>query len=197
MIIPSQQSPKRNSFFLPWNPTFNTRENAFVIRCDTHTHTRTIHINSKHMEPTLIMLYSLVIYKEERIWPLYESRTLTPPFSIWRHTGLLVNYIWKGLKGCILVCVGRFFNKNVKWIGFLLVSLFFSLFFFFIFDCKKKKIQPENMSLFVGRLPTHNFDDRDLEDIFYKYGRIINCQLKRGSRFGKYTMGFFLFVWKS
>ncbi|GAN08952.1 arginine/serine-rich splicing factor [Mucor ambiguus] len=39
------------------------------------------------------------------------------------------------------------------------------------------------MSLFVGRLPTHNFDDRDLEDIFYKYGRIINCQLKRGTRF--------------
>ncbi|CEP07130.1 hypothetical protein [Parasitella parasitica] len=39
------------------------------------------------------------------------------------------------------------------------------------------------MSLFVGRLPTHNFDDRDLEDIFYKYGRIISCQLKRGSRF--------------
>ncbi|KAI8641815.1 hypothetical protein BD408DRAFT_443957 [Parasitella parasitica] len=37
--------------------------------------------------------------------------------------------------------------------------------------------------LFVGRLPTYNFDDRDLEDIFYKYGRITNCQLKRGSRF--------------
>lgn len=42
------------------------------------------------------------------------------------------------------------------------------------------------MSLFVGRLPTHNFDDRDLEDIFYKYGRIINCQVKKGSRFGKW-----------
>lgn len=47
------------------------------------------------------------------------------------------------------------------------------------------------MSLFVGRLPTHNFDDRDLEDIFYKYGRIINCQLKRGTRFGKYGLGFY------
>lgn len=41
------------------------------------------------------------------------------------------------------------------------------------------------MSLFVGRLPVRNFDDRDLEDIFYKYGKIIKCKLKRGSRFGK------------
>lgn len=41
------------------------------------------------------------------------------------------------------------------------------------------------MALFVGRLPTYDFDDRDLEDIFYKYGRILNCQLKRGTRFGK------------
>ncbi|KAI9485610.1 MAG: hypothetical protein EXX96DRAFT_545774 [Benjaminiella poitrasii] len=43
------------------------------------------------------------------------------------------------------------------------------------------------MSIFVGRLPSHNFDDRDLEDIFYKYGRIINCQVKRGTR---YSFGF-------
>lgn len=46
------------------------------------------------------------------------------------------------------------------------------------------------MSLFVGRLPTFDFDDRDLEDIFYKYGRIVKCQLKRGSRFCK------LFIYK-
>jgi RNA recognition motif-containing protein len=46
------------------------------------------------------------------------------------------------------------------------------------------------MSLFVGRLPTSNFDDRDLEDIFYKYGKIIKCQLKRGSRFGKIEISF-------
>ncbi|RCI01833.1 hypothetical protein CU098_008826 [Rhizopus stolonifer] len=39
------------------------------------------------------------------------------------------------------------------------------------------------MSVFVGRLPTRDFDDRDLEDIFYKYGRIIKCQVKQGARF--------------
>ncbi|KAI8336022.1 hypothetical protein BD560DRAFT_413893 [Blakeslea trispora] len=39
------------------------------------------------------------------------------------------------------------------------------------------------MSVFIGRLPTRDFDDRDLEDIFFKYGKIISCQVKQGARF--------------
>ncbi|KAI8877254.1 hypothetical protein K501DRAFT_198617 [Backusella circina FSU 941] len=38
------------------------------------------------------------------------------------------------------------------------------------------------MSLFVGRLPS-DFSERDLEDIFYKYGKISRCDLKRGASF--------------
>jgi RNA recognition motif-containing protein len=41
------------------------------------------------------------------------------------------------------------------------------------------------MSLFVGRLPS-DFSERDLEDIFYKYGKISRCDLKRGASFCKY-----------
>ncbi|KAI8971878.1 hypothetical protein BDF20DRAFT_915630 [Mycotypha africana] len=43
------------------------------------------------------------------------------------------------------------------------------------------------MSVFVGRLPPHDFYEEDLEDIFYKYGRIISCQVKKGAR---YAFGF-------
>ncbi|KAG2235148.1 hypothetical protein INT48_006529 [Thamnidium elegans] len=39
-------------------------------------------------------------------------------------------------------------------------------------------------SLFVGRLPKDDFDDRDLEDLFYGLGRITNCKVKQGTRFG-------------
>ncbi|KAI9267127.1 hypothetical protein EDC94DRAFT_602359 [Helicostylum pulchrum] len=39
-------------------------------------------------------------------------------------------------------------------------------------------------SLFIGRLPRDDFDDRDLEELFYGFGKITNCKVKQGTRFG-------------
>lgn len=41
------------------------------------------------------------------------------------------------------------------------------------------------MSLFVGRLPS-DFDNRELEELFEKHGKILECKVKRGSKFGNY-----------
>ncbi|KAG0162869.1 hypothetical protein DFQ30_001140, partial [Apophysomyces sp. BC1015] len=45
------------------------------------------------------------------------------------------------------------------------------------------------MALFVGKLPS-NFSNDELEDLFYKYGRILRCQVKRGMNYGEYAFGF-------
>lgn len=42
--------------------------------------------------------------------------------------------------------------------------------------------------LFVSRLPRYDFDERDLEDLFDKFGKITECNMKHGARFGmKYS----------
>ncbi|KAG0807576.1 hypothetical protein G6F29_007327 [Rhizopus arrhizus] len=38
------------------------------------------------------------------------------------------------------------------------------------------------MSLFIGRLPS-DFEKRELEELFDKFGKIIDCKVKRGSKF--------------
>lgn len=47
-------------------------------------------------------------------------------------------------------------------------------------------------SLFIGRLPRDDFDDRDLEELFYGFGKITNCKVKQGTRFG--IISFFIGV---
>ncbi|KAI9361733.1 hypothetical protein BD770DRAFT_382578 [Pilaira anomala] len=39
-------------------------------------------------------------------------------------------------------------------------------------------------ALFVSRLPRYDFDERDLEDLFDKFGKITECNMKHGARFG-------------
>lgn len=39
------------------------------------------------------------------------------------------------------------------------------------------------MSLFVGRLPP-DFDLSELEELFEKYGKIAECKIKKGNKFG-------------
>ena len=36
--------------------------------------------------------------------------------------------------------------------------------------------------IFVGRLPKHT-RNRDLEDIFYPYGKLTRCEVKQGNNF--------------
>ncbi|KAL0075641.1 putative alternative splicing factor SRp20/9G8 [Phycomyces blakesleeanus] len=38
------------------------------------------------------------------------------------------------------------------------------------------------MTLFIGKLPS-DFRESDLEDTFYKYGKITRCEVKRGVSF--------------
>lgn len=65
-----------------------------------------------------------------------------------------------------------------KLITYIFSSSFFSL--------KLKNKKKEKMSsIFIGRLPLYNFDDRDLEGLFDKFGKITDIKMKRGLNFGK------------